>query len=391
MQRIQSFFFFYMKPYHSQPPFRLCLNALALLLFLILVTGCRPSVKSTLPEGDTIPMKFARNLTMVKHGDYTEVILANPWRQGTILRRYALVDSSHGKTTIPEGLTRVVVPLRRCVVFTAAHMELFRLLGMTERVKGVADAGYMHQPWLPQAISKGLITDCGSSMSPNIEKVMAIKPDALWLSPYGDSNYGRLEQLGVPLIELADYMETSALGRAEWMKFYGLLLGCPDKADRIFEYVCRQYLMLRERAARTKSAPKVITERKTGAVWYMPGGQSTMGQLLRDAHADYAFKNDKHSGSLSLGVETVVDKAANADVWLMSYENVISLSSLGSEYSGYQLIRAFNNRRVYGCPVDRSRYFDEVPFRPDLLLRDLTIILHPELRLGAPHYYHLIQ
>ena len=106
---------------------------------------------------------------MVKHGDYTEVILANPWRQGTILRRYALVDSSHGKTTIPEGLTRVVVPLRRCVVFTAAHMELFRLLGMTERVKGVADAGYMHQPWLPQAISKGLITDCGSSMSPNIE------------------------------------------------------------------------------------------------------------------------------------------------------------------------------------------------------------------------------
>ena len=370
---------------------RLSLISLVLLVLSFSAVGCRNGKNTASSDGDTIPMKFAKNIIMVTHKNYTEVVLANPWRQGSVLQRYALVDSNHRDASIPEGFMRVDVPLRRCVVFTAAHMELIRMLGRTSSVKGVADAEYMHQPWLPAAISAGKITDCGNSMSPNIEKVMGIKPDAVLLSPYENSDYGRLEQLGVPLVQLADYMETSALGRAEWMKFYGRLMGCATEADSLVEDVCRQYDKVRKLAAHAKTAPQVMTERKTGALWYMPGGQSTMGQMFRDAHADYAFGDDKHSGSLPLSAETVIDKASNADVWILSYNGDFNFSALASEYSGYGRLKAFKTKNVYGCGVDKSRYFDEVPFRPDLLLRDLTIIFHPELRLGATRYYHLIK
>jgi iron complex transport system substrate-binding protein len=132
----------------------------------------------------------------------------------------------------------------------------------------------------------------------------------------------------------------------------------------------------------------IITERKTGSTWYMPGGESTMGQIIKDANGTYAFANDKNSGSLALSPEQVLAKVSDANVWVFKYEGdrMLSREDLLSEYHGYATLKSFKTGNIYECNSTKIPYFDEVPFRPDFLLRELIILLHPEVK-GKLRYY----
>lgn len=361
-----------------------------LLLFLV---SCHntSSNRTTDDTEDTLRLKYATHINIIRHKDYTEVTLQNPWKEGEVLHSYALVDSAHQNAVIPDGFTRVRIPLRRIVSFTTAHASLLDMLHARQAVCGVCDAQYMLLPWVHNGLSNKTITDCGNAMSPNIERIMDLKPDAIILSPFENSGYGKLTSLDIPLIESADYMETSALGRAEWMRFYGLLVGREKTADSLFSAVENHYNQLKALPAKSKVMRKVIPDRKTSAVWYMPGGQSSVSGLYKDARVRYAFADDNHSGSLPLSFETVIDQTCDADIWILSYQGSISLRSMLSECEGYANIKAFKNGDVYGCAVDRTPYFEEVSFRPDWLLRDYVILFHPDLKLGQPRYYHKIK
>ena len=115
-----------------------------------------------------------------------------------------------------------------------------------------------------------------------------------------------------------------------------------------------------------------------------------MGLIYRDAQLSYAYASDTHSGSLPLSFETVLDKAGEADIWLMSFQGHLTKRQLLAEYAGYEQLRAFKEGRIYGCPVDRKPYFEEVSWRPDWLLRDLIVLFHPALRdrLGSDLRYY---
>lgn len=232
-------------------------------------------------------------------------------------------------------------------------------------------------------------------MSPDMERIMELHPEALFISPFeSSSGYGKLDKMGTPIIECADYMETTALGRAEWMKFYGILFGRECEADSLFHVVDSCYQAYRAKAAHLPLGRSVITERKTGSVWYCPGGQSTIAQIIRDAHGQYAFSRDGHSGSLPLSFEQVLDKAGQADVWAFKYSGGRPLSrrDLLDEFGGYAQLKAFKRGDIYECDSDSTRYFEEIPFRPDVLLREFVILLHPEnAALGTLRYYHRLQ
>ena len=150
-----------------------------------------------------------------------------------------------------------------------------------------------------------------------------------------------MEEINIPIIETADYMETSALGRAEWMTFYGMLYGKEKEAEALFEKVDRNDQTLKATAAHSKVSRSVITEKKTGSVWYVPGGKSVIGEMLKDAGAHYPFAGDTHSGSISLPFETVLDKAGEAEVWLYKdNEHPATLQELLAEYHGYKELKA---------------------------------------------------
>lgn len=366
--------------------------------------------------GDTLQMKYAQLLTIVSHDEqgYTEVKVHNPWKEGTELHRYILVPKgkegdatmaklagqAHGEgkaaATLGVKTDTVRTPLESNLVFTAPHCQLLTELGCQNAITGVCDKDYINIPDIKsraQADAKVAhpIMDCGSSMQPDIERIIALHPEALLISPFENSGgYGKLDKLRIPIIETADYMETSPLGRAEWIKLYGLLLSS-SKADSLFSAIEKEYLQLKAEAAKLPLGLSILTERKTGNVWYVPGGKSTMGILLRDAHAKYIFADDQHSGSLSMSPEQIIAKGNQIDAWALKYfgGNALTKNELLAEYQGYQALKAFQSGNIYETDTSCEPYFELTSFHPEILLREFIILSHPEAgdKFGKLRFY----
>lgn len=403
--------------------------------------------------GDTLEMKYAKLLTIVKHGDgeeasdaaegidyqYAEAIIANPWKAGTMLHRYILIPKGEeGDKTVAMLARRrstgarcttdtVRTPVERSAVFIAPHCQLMYEMGCQQAIRGVCDLDYINIPDVKKraasagntaagktssgnvsaenAAAGNPIVDCGSSMAPDIERIIALKPEAILLSPFENSGgYGKLDKLHVPIIEAADYMESSPLGRAEWMKFYGMLFkkdgnapktalaaSCEPKADSLFAKIETEYLKLKAEAAGYPKGLSILTERKTGNVWYVPGGQSTIGILLKDANARYIFEDDQHSGSLSMSPEQIIAKGNQVDVWAFKYfgGNALTKQDLLAEYQGYQALKAFQTGTVYETDTSCEPYFELTSFHPEILLREFIILSHPEAgdKFGKLRFY----
>ena len=413
------------------------------LLALLVLTACQggKTTAGEAEEGDTLKMKYAKLLTIVKHGEkgtaslnndaedaeyqYAEVNVANPWKAGTLLHRYILIPKGkEGDETVARlalqrtsgmGCTTDTVrtPVERSAVFIAPHCQLMYEMGCQQAIRGVCDLDYINIPDVKKrAASAGnaaagktsagnSIVNCGSSMAPDIERIIALNPEAILLSPFENSGgYGKLDKLHIPIIEAADYMESSPLGRAEWMKFYGMLFGneegksngisgsCEPKADSLFAKIEKEYLKLKAEAAGYPKGLSILTERKTGNVWYVPGGQSTIGILLKDANARYIFEDDQHSGSLAMSPEQILAKGKQVDVWAFKYFGGAPLSQaqLLQEYDGYKALAAFSRGNIYQVDTSTVPYFELTSFHPELLLREFIILAHGE-RFGKLRFY----
>ena len=427
------------------------------LLTLLVLTACQggKTTAGEAEEGDTLKMEYAKLLTIVKHGEkgtasldedaenaeyqYAEVNVANPWKAGTLLHRYILIPKGkEGDETVTRlalqrtsgmGCTTDTVrtPVERSAVFIAPHCQLMYELGCQQAIRGVCDLNYINisdvrkraasagKASAGNASAQNSIVDCGSSMAPDIERIIALKPEAILVSPFENSGgYGKLDKLHIPIIEAADYMESSPLGRAEWMKFYGMLFGkaskaadgnasktadgkaskavlsasCEATADSLFSQIEKEYLKLKAEAGKLPKGLSILTERKTGNVWYVPGGQSTIGILLKDANARYIFSDDQHSGSLPMSPEQILAKGSQVDVWAFKYFGGAPLSQvqLLQEYDGYKALAAFNRGNIYQVDTSTVPYFELTSFHPELLLREFIILAHGE-RFGKLRFY----
>ena len=364
-----------------------------LILFLTAVTlfSCnRGSTATTQEEGDTVVFKYATQLSVVRYDGYAVASLKNPWKPGKTLHQYVLVPSGSEVSDLPEG-TVLRVPLSRSMIFTTVHCAMLQSLEREDRIAGVADLKYIKIPWVQQQVAAGRIVDVGEGMSPVVEKIIDTHPDAILLSPFENSGgYGKLEEIGIPLVECAEYMESSPLARAEWIRFYGMLFGCEQQADSLFHVVDSSYNALRAKAKQASEAPSVMVDKVTGSVWYVPGGKSTIGQMIADANGRYPWAADSHSGSVSLPFEAVLEKAGETDAWLFRYssDHDITYAELLGEHHGYSQFKAYREHKAYGCNVELSLFYEESPFRPDWLLSDFIQMLHPDLPGLAPLRYY---
>ena len=355
-------------------------------IVLLALSACTSAVKVNDRQDD----RQAQLLTMEQGNGYTLVTVANPWKGG-VLHRYVLVPrDAELPHDLPEG-TIVRTPVKRALVYSSVHTSLLRELGAIDAVRGIVDRQYFVDSLLLADVDAGQVADCGNSMSPTVEKVIDMQPDAILLSPYQDASYGQITQLDIPIIECADYLEYDPLGRAEWMKFYGLLVGQRKRADSLYDAVVNAYDEVKQVAAKAASRPTVVTEMVISGVWSVPGGQSYMARIIRDAGGDYLWADDDNTGSLSLDFNQVLARAQQADYWFLKWTNINSLKDLQGAYELNKEMEAFKNKRVYVCDTEKSRFFDRVPFHPDLLLREFAAIMHPELFPGVETqmYHHI--
>lgn len=361
-----------------------------LLLLSLCACGNRHAADNTVGV-DSVAFKYARLIHVERHDGYTLARVDNPWKVGKTLHTYVLVPNDAPLSQqLPQG-TVVRTPLRRSIIFTSVHAALADQFAAQKQVAGVADSKYIKVPFVVEGCADGTLVDCGDGMNPLVEKIIDAGADAILLSPFENSGgYGRLEDVGIPLIECAEYMEQSPLARAEWMRFYGMLYGKEHEADSLFALVDSSYHALKTLAATSNISRTVLMDKQTGSVWYVPGGRSTIGRMLDDAGARYPFAQDEHSGSLPLPFETVLERSGDADVWLFRYDSQqpITRQQLLAEQPGYSQLRPVHEDELYGCNVATSMFYEESPFRPDLLLQDFIQILHPDLQGLPPLRYY---
>lgn len=341
-------------------------------------------------EHKAVPLKYAENLKIKEFDGYTEATIRNPWDTTKILHKYVLVPKDQElPANLPKGDV-IRIPIGNALVYSTVHASLLMELGAIDAIGGMCGTEYVNDPELKKRLAEGKVADCGSTQTPVIEQIIKLQPEVIFLSPYENNDkYSKVGELGIPILEGADYMETSPLGRAEWVRFYGKLFGHEEAADSMFAETERNYLDLKAKATKASTRPKVLMDQRYGSVWYVPGAESTTSRLIADAGGVNPFAYIKKGGSESLSPEKVLYEAHDADIWFVKYfqDKDKTMQEFAKDAPVNSQFKAFKEGNVYGCNTKYVDFFEDTPYHPDRLLKDYISLMHPELNIGGEHHY----
>ena len=359
---------------------RVCILLLPLLFAFIV--SCRSTGDKMEREGGIVEENlYATGYTITHFNGYTTIEIANPWDTAKILQRYVLVEKGAPlPSSLPEG-TLIRTPLDNIIMYTTLHASIWEKMGALDAIKGICETEYLTSERAIAMVKEGKISDCGSAFAPNVETIMDIGGEFIIASPYENSGYGQAEKLGIPIFESADYMENHPLGRVEWMKVYGLLQGKRDVADSMFNATMTRYNTLKNLAQGEQKKPRLMSERKYGASWYIAGGASYMTKLYMDAGADYIFSDNTESGSSTASFETVYERGGDSDIWILKYaaDKKMTYNDLQQENPLYANFAPFKNRRIFACNTLATPYYEYIAIHPDIILADYVKMFHPHL------------
>ena len=340
-------------------------------------------------EGEVV--EHARLLSIRDLDGYSVVTITNPWDSLGEKKVYWLVDRDAKDTpALPAGATKITVPVNSSAVFSSVHVSLLDELGSLDAVKGVCDKEYILDPKAKERIAKGEIADCGAAASPNIEKLIKLRPEMVLL--YGfESGHApqQIARTGVPVIEAMEYMEATPLAESEWIRLYGRLVGKGAKADSLYAETSRRYLELREKGRNAEKKPRVIFDRIYGQGWNVPTSGSITGHLIADAGGENVFNEYSDHGSTQLAPEEVLLKGGNADIWMIRYfqPDALTLADIAKENPIYRQFKPFLTGNVYGANTMTGTVFEDATFHPDMILADYISVFHPELGVTPPKRY----
>lgn len=359
-----------------------------ILVLLIAVSAvcCSRSEKAEVLADDG-----AKYLKVEPRGGYVRVEIVNPWQKGELLGAYNLV---HRDSVVPDDMPEgqlIRVPVESAVVYSSVHAEGLHEMLADNTIKGVTGAEYFTQPDMRKRIESGDVQALGSAEAPDLERMLTLMPDVVMLNVYQGAEMGGVERSGLPVIKLVDNMEVSPLGKAEWIKLYGALTARLDRADSIFNAVRSEYKSLVGKASESQRKPKVMTENMYQGIWYVSGGKSYQARMIADAGGDYLWKDDTQNGSLNLTFEEVLERAHDADIWLMRlFGQDVSKRGLYAENERYAMFKPYKDGNIFYCNTAVTDIFALSAFHPETLLREYVGIFHPELKI-KPRFFKRIE
>lgn len=356
---------------------------------LLLFSACvHPSVDSVdkLQPDSTLNIIYAKGFSVDYFTDYKRVQVFDPWHEGQVLATYYLVADSQIVT--PDASKTLQIPLKSIAITSCTHIEFLRLCGALGTIFGVCSPELIYNDSLQKAFSEGKIASLGDAFNTNLERLVVLQPNALMLASYNqrDNNSQRLQAAGIPILYNNEWMESSLLARAEWMKFVAVFYDKEAEVCNFFSQVVQSYNEAKMLAQNSLTKPTIMAGGNFKGTWYVPGGQSFMAQLFAHAGGDYFYKNDISTSSLPLNFETVLNNFSQADVWLNA--PVASLSELFAMDERHRLFNSAKNGRVFGFfartkPSGANDFWESAVAHPDVVLRDVIWALQPQL---LPNY-----
>ncbi len=329
---------------------------------------------------DTVVIRYARGLKIDYQPDGIHVAVSNP-------------DPAAGHSRTETFV--VDKPASRFICTTALQLGNFEVLGLEDRIVGMNSLHNLFSPRMKEQMASGQTVRIGKEGNFDLETVIALRPDFIFVSASKHGGFEALRDCGIPLIPHHGYKETDPLGQAEWIKLVGVLTGQERRANAVFADIERKYLALRDEVARLDSIsrPTVVSGRQLRDGWYVVGGRSYMARIFHDAGARYVMADNDDSGGTTLDFEAVYARGLSADFWQTdgSYDGDYTLSTLADEDPRYTAMRAYKQQHVVFCNLSRVPYRELAGVQPHLLLADFVKAFHPEVLPDyEPHYYHLL-
>ncbi len=339
---------------------------------------------------DSLRLSHAEGFSIRYFQNYKEVVVFNPFSHNAVYQRYYLVRDT-GVSVPPDGL-KIKIPVRSLAATSVTHFEFLNLLHVIDAVTGVCSSKIIYSPQINERLNKGLIVDLGDAFNINLEKTVQLHPDLVMVSGYNQNDpfAQRLLQAGIFPVYNNEWMEKSLLGRAEWIKFVAAFFDREKVADSLYLEIEKEYQNTANRVKGIKFRPQIMSGSNFRGTWYMPGGRNFMAQLFSDASGNYFYANDTTVGSLPLSFEKVLKNFSESDVWLNC--NYASLSELLQADPRHALFRPVKLQQVYNfnkrmLPSGANDFWESAVAHPDLLLKDVIFILHPELLPGYETFY----
>ncbi|TVR36636.1 MAG: hypothetical protein EA392_14725 [Cryomorphaceae bacterium] len=351
---------------------RLVLSA----LLISSVWGC--SISGRMDScGELIPNSFARGFALYDCGADTLLVLYNPDN-----RQDTLFTWRSGK------------PLERLASISTTHVPYLRALNRMHWLVGMGADAYVRDDSLKAMLKSGSVKRISVGNELNFEVTIASNPDALLVYPYGNTSYDAYREAGILVVPISEYAEQHPLGRAEWLKVFGLLTGSWELALEHYDEMEAEYLLFRDALAEEAERPTVFAGSYYKGQWAAPSGESLMAQLLADAGAEYAFASHQGSENISLDFEKVLASIGGADFFgkVLHHKGAVTRDALMEEQERFQLLSRFEDGRIFYCNTAERDYFERGVLEPHLMLRDLGMIFHPE-RIGPHpvHYFETLQ
>ena len=374
-----------------------------LLLFFSVHNSCtqkknESAVQDSVSSKDNnrpIPVSHARGFGLEAKNGYYLLHIHQDGSDAAPTQTYLLTENDRPLPDDTDGYEIIHIPVKKVVLLQTAYVAYFSFCNAAGAIAGIANAKYVFDKKVEEAVRQGRIREMGPPEHLNVELVTRLNPDLVIGSGFPSSPNKDALQLGrmdIPVLLLTDWLEADPLGRAEWVKLIGFLTGSGNLAIEKFKNIESEYLQLKKKTIFADARPLIICNLPYKGTWYMPGGKSYIARLLEDAGGHYGWSGDQHTGGIQVDFESVFVKGLEADVWINPgrASSVKDITGIDSRLSGFRPLktgRVYNrNKRIN--PNGANDYWESGLVSPQLLLADMIKILHPAILPEHELFYY---
>ena len=358
------------------------------IFFMMCAVSCKKEprivIKSIEPESI---IRHAKGFDIVDDNGIKKLIIKTAFQNSTEVSEYEILKKNSTSTSKNKIIK---VPIQRIALTSTTHIPMVELLNKETTIVGFANTKYVSSEKTSALIAVGKIKEIGKESSLNTEVILDLKPEIVigFSVSAANKSLTTLQKSGIPVLYNGDWLEETPLGRAEWIKFFGVLFDKEKQADSIFKVIEANYLKAKNSALKATTKPTILSGAiMSKDIWNLPAGNSFVAQFLKESNTNYLWNNSKGKGSLSLSFESVFEKGKDADFWIApgyfsSKEQLLQSNQIYTEFE------AFKNNKIYTPSTKKGKtdgvlYYELAPVRPDLVLKDLIKITHPNL---LPNY-----
>ena len=342
--------------------------------------------------------EYASGFLIEKSNGFSVLKILNPQNKTTDTLTYYFIPKVNKvpKSLLAEAEKNTIIrtPIERIIVTSTTDIPLLEALRKENSLIGFPEPKYISSPKTRKIIDSRKVADVGNLLSLNTETILNLNPELIvgFSSGSSSKNFNLFQRSGIPVLMNSSWLEKHPLGRAEWLKVFGLFFQKEKEAEVFFNKIKFNYLEAKKTAKKATNHPTVLSGNMYKDVWYVPGGNSFAAKLIADANANYLWASDENTGSLPLNFEAVFEKAKEANYWIGG-GNFKTLKELGNFEEKYKLFDAFTNKNVFTKDLIKGEtggilYYEQGALRADWVLKDLIKIFHPNLAPDYPFHFY---